>query len=213
MTEHVGTRPVHSIAWRRRLGIAQDCFLAVVAAVFFVVHARAVADLQFTSVPFAVEQGLLAVLFLTRRRSRQTSTRLWDWVIAATSWLPLLARPVGGVSAELEVVGTGIQMMGLGLTIVGFSYLGRSFGVVAADRGLKIRGPYAIVRHPIYLSHSVTMGGFLIANPDVLNATLVMVTVAGMLLRLRAEEALLTRSAGYEEYRSRVRWRLLPGVY
>lgn len=199
--------------WSWRLGVAQDGLLAVISGLFFVVHARALAEGRFTSLPFAAEQGLLVLLFLGRRRSRETSTRPWDWAIAATSWLPLLARPAGGAPAGLEVGGTLLQLAGLSLTIVAFSYLGRSFGIVAADRGLKRGGPYALVRHPIYMSHTITMGGFLLANPGLVNATLVMVTVAGMLLRIRAEEALLTRTAGYAAYREAVRWRLVPGLY
>jgi protein-S-isoprenylcysteine O-methyltransferase Ste14 len=31
--------------------------------------------------------------------------------------------------------------------------LGRSFGFVAADRGLRASGPYAMVRHPVYASY------------------------------------------------------------
>ncbi|MCC7364056.1 MAG: isoprenylcysteine carboxylmethyltransferase family protein [Dehalococcoidia bacterium] len=200
-------------SWQRVAALGQDVILIAMCVFFTFAHASAVLDGRFASVPFAVEQGLLAVLFLTRRRSIETSRSPWDWAIAATSWLPMLARPVEDSGTALASAGLALQVAGLSLTIVGFSYLGRSFGIVAANRGLKVRGPYQVVRHPIYLSHTITMGGFVMANPSAMNAVLVLVAFVGMVLRIRAEENLLVRSSDYAQYRARVRWRLVPGVF
>ena len=57
------------------------------------------------------------------------------------------------------------------------------------------------------------MVGFLVANPSVLNAALLVLTTACQLMRIRAEERILTETADYAEYRARVRWRLVPGLY
>lgn len=200
---------------RRWGSTAQDAGLVVVAALFFYVHARrVVVDQDLTSVFFAVEQGLLVGVFLARRRSYNTSVKVWDWVVASLGgWLPLALQPAGGAPDGVLVMGTVVQMLGLTLTCYGFWSLGRSFGVVAANRGIKSRGPYAFVRHPIYLSHSITMGGFLLANPSVFNAVLLAVVSTFQLLRILAEERVLTRTGDYAAYAGRVRWRLVPGLY
>lgn len=205
--------------WRQRFrrwgSTAQDAALVVVAALFFYVHARQVlVHHDLTSAFFAAEQGLLVGVFLARRRSFVTSTRVGDWVIASVGgWLPLALQPSGGAPHGALVLGTVVQMVGLILTCYGFWSLGRSFGVVAANRGITRRGPYRIVRHPIYLSHLITIGGFLLANPSALNVVLVAVIASCQLLRILAEERLLTDSGDYATYAGCVRWRLVPGVY
>ncbi len=214
----IATHPAPSRSrerWRRRGSMAQDALLVCMFAVFLYVHARrVVADGALTSAPFAVEQALLVWMFLTRRRSVATSTRVFDWLAATGGgWLPFFLQPQGGLPAAAEMAGTAIQVAGLTCTIICFSYLGRSFGIVAANRGLKTHGPYGIVRHPIYFSHSVTMTGFLIANFHPINVAMLAVITACQLLRIRAEERVLTESGDYAVYKAAVRWRLLPGIF
>lgn len=201
---------------RRNIGSRfQDAILVVVTAVFFYAHAsNVVVDHVFTSIPFAIEQGLLVGIFLTRRRSQATSTRPVDWVFATLGgWLPLLFQIQGDVTSSLGITGTTLQVVGLSLSLVGFSYLGRSFGIVAANRGLKINGPYRFVRHPIYCAHFITITGFLIANMSGLNLAIYLIATSSQLMRIRAEERVLTETGDYANYRSRVRWRLMPGLF
>jgi protein-S-isoprenylcysteine O-methyltransferase Ste14 len=112
-----------------------------------------------------------------------------------------------------ELIGAGVQMVGLTLVIISFSTLGKSFGVVAANRGLKVGGPYKLVRHPIYFSHSVTMTGFVIANFWWLNIALILMVTVFQVFRMDAEERVLVATSDYASYKDKVRWRLLPGVY
>ncbi|MGI8927502.1 MAG: methyltransferase family protein [Tepidiformaceae bacterium] len=195
--------------------MAQDACLVVICLLFFYVHTTLVVrDGVITSVPFAIEQGLLAGMFLTRRRSTATSTRPLDWAVASVGgWLPFALQAQHGGANPLTVGGTALQCVGLAGTIICFCYLGKSFGIVAANRGLKKHGPYGIVRHPIYLSHTVTMTGLLIANYHPLNLAIVALVSICQLLRIRAEERILTATADYAAYRKAVRWRLLPGLY
>lgn len=201
-------------AWRRRLSYVQDALLVCVSALFFYSHAaHAVDGRSIASVFFAIEQGLLVGMFLTRRRTNTTSTRPWDWFVATIGgWLPLVMRPheSGG---SLEAFGTGLQVVGLTCVIVSFATLGRSFGVVAANRGLKIGGPYRFVRHPIYMSHSITLIGFCLANLWWYNAAIVAVVTVFQVFRIQAEERVLAATSDYDSYRRTVRWRLLPGVF
>lgn len=200
--------------WRRRGAMAQDALLVVVSAYFFYVHALRFADGVVTSLPFTIEQGLLVGMFLTRRRSTTTSTRLVDWLVATGGgWLPFVMQAQDGIAPPFAVLGTTVQLAGLACTITCFSYLGRSFGIVAANRGLKTSGPYALVRHPIYLSHTVTMSGFLIANFHPVNVAILATVTLCQWLRIRAEERVLTETGSYAEYRQAVPWRLIPHIY
>ena len=211
VTTHVTTP---ALRWRRYGSMVQDALLVAVSALFFYVQAaHVVADHSASSAFFAAEQAMLVVMFLTRRRSYATSTRPLDWLVAAGAWLPLATRPVSGEAALPAALGIAIQVAGLSLTMVCFSALGRSFGVVAANRGLKVHGPYRLVRHPIYFSHFVTLAGFLVANFNFYNTAILAVLAVCQVMRIRAEERILLATADYAAYRRQVRWRLVPGLY
>jgi len=201
-------------ALRRRVSYLQDAWLVCISAVFFYVHAEhALRASSIANVFFAIEQGLLVGMFLTRRRTQTTSTRPYDWFVATIGgWLPLAMRPheSGG---SLEALGTSLQVAGLACVIVSFATLGKSFGIVAANRGLKIGGPYRLVRHPIYMSHSITLIGFTMANLWWYNAALLVTVTIFQVLRIRAEERVLEATSDYGDYRRSVRWRLMPGLY
>lgn len=75
-------------------------------------------------------------------------------------------------------------------------------------------GPYAIVRHPMYLG----MLGFMLATPLALGSFWAVIPALGMIpalmARILAEEELLRRDLpGYLAYTERVHHRLLPGIW
>lgn len=202
------------IRWGRVFSQFQDAMLVIVTLIFVVVHVRHLANGQWSSAPFAVEQVVLVALFVTRRSSRATTNRWGDWVAATIGgWGPLAMQVHGTDAGWLSVTGFSMQLVGLSLASVCFLGLGRSFGVVAANRGLKTAGPYQFVRHPIYACHIVTNTGFLIANPHWINVAILAVVFVAQVFRMRAEERVLTESGTYAEYADEVRWRLVPGVY
>ena len=201
-------------AGRSLVSITQDVLLVGVSAVFFWAHlSNAIEHASLPSALIAVEQGLLVAFFITRRSSRQTTTRPVDWLVALAGWLPLLIRPSGEASGAWEAGWVTVQVAGLAVHIWALAYLRRSFGVVAANRGVKVRGPYAFIRHPIYFSSLLTVGGFVALNPSPLNIGLFVATMIGQNFRLIAEERILGNDAEYVAYRDRVRWRLIPKAY
>jgi protein-S-isoprenylcysteine O-methyltransferase Ste14 len=54
---------------------------------------------------------------------------------------------------------------------------------------------------------------FLAANPTGWNTILIVVSDAALLRRAVCEEATLARDDQYRDYMSRVRWRILPGLF
>ena len=74
-------------------------------------------------------------------------------------------------------------------------------------------GPYRIVRHPIYLGYFVTHVGFLLTNWSPRNFALYILIYFFQISRILSEERILSEDAAYREYRGRVRFRLIPGVF
>ncbi|HEY6427239.1 MAG TPA: methyltransferase, partial [Acidimicrobiales bacterium] len=94
-----------------------------------------------------------------------------------------------------------------------FVALGRSFGFAAADRGLVWRGPYRVVRHPIYASYVALLVGYLLQSLSLRNLAVVVLAIACNAGRIRAEERVLATNPAHAAYRRRVRWKVFPGVW
>jgi protein-S-isoprenylcysteine O-methyltransferase Ste14 len=123
----------------------------------------------------------------------------------------LLARPADGGLPQLPC--ELLQLGGVLFALAGLATLGRSFGLVAADRGLKTGGPYRFVRHPAYAGYLVAYIGYVLENPAPFNVLLLCVSTAFQLLRIREEEAVLAEDAGYRLYREAVPYRLVPRLF
>jgi protein-S-isoprenylcysteine O-methyltransferase Ste14 len=83
-----------------------------------------------------------------------------------------------------------------------------------SDRGpLQVGGPYAIVRHPLYLGWLCALFGAAHMTGDRL--AFAAITTAYLLLAIPWEERSLMRSFGedYARYKRAVRWRILPFIY
>jgi protein-S-isoprenylcysteine O-methyltransferase Ste14 len=169
---------------------------------------------RLIGVAFFVEQAWVVVAYLVRRPAHTVSRRWGDWLLAfGGTFGGVLFRPDGAHPAWGLSAGLVIQLLGLAICLSSFLALGRSFGFAAADRGLVRRGPYAVVRHPIYASYVLLEFGYLLQSISMWNA-LVMVFVSSCNVgRAIAEERLLATGDRYEAYRHEVRWRLFPGVW
>ena len=106
-----------------------------------------------------------------------------------------------------------IQLCGVMLALAALAGLGRSFALVAADRGLKTEGLYRLVRHPVYASYLVAYLGYAAENPSARNLALLAAATAAQLVRIREEERVLGSETAYSAYCTRVRYRLVPYVY
>ena len=163
---------------------------------------------------FFLEQAWFVIAFLIRRPARSVATSGVPWLLAAAGTFGgLLLRPSGAHPAWGVTAGLALQIAGLVLAITALVVLGRSFGFVAADRGLVTRGPYAVVRHPVYAAYLVIQVGYLLQSLSWRNAAVVAVVTCANAGRAVAEERLLASSADYETYRHGVRWRLVPGLW
>jgi protein-S-isoprenylcysteine O-methyltransferase Ste14 len=153
-----------------------------------------------------------AALFLARRPTDAVSRSWLAWLAAPIgSFAMLLARPSGGGLAH--VLCEALQLGGVAIVLVSLSKLGRSFGLVAANRGVKTGGPYRVVRHPAYSGYLVTYAGYVAENPSPRNLALLAVGTLFQLVRIREEERVLRGDDSYRVYCERVTHRLVPYVY
>lgn len=160
---------------------------------------------------FLIAELLSMVLVLIQRRG--------EW---SSDFYPLFIAFLG-TGAAMLVVPKGIQLAPDGvLTLLIFGgattslaakmFLGRSFGLVAANRGVKDRGVYRLVRHPMYLGYILNQLGFLLMFFSPWNLAVYAVTWTAQYLRTIEEEKFLRRDPLYRDYAERVRFRLVPGI-
>ncbi len=112
-----------------------------------------------------------------------------------------------------EDVGVGLEGAGVLWAIFAKLSLGRSFGLLPADRGIVTRGAYRCVRHPVYLGYFVYHLGYLLANFGRRNLVVFALLYAFQAMRVIREEKLLRGNAAYLAYCQQVRWRFLPLVF
>jgi protein-S-isoprenylcysteine O-methyltransferase Ste14 len=150
------------------------------------------------------------------------------WVVLQFALLGL-ALVVGllDLSGWPEPVRSGLRYVGVlllaaGLVLAVFAVLGLGSSLTAlpaplASGQLRTDGVYSVVRHPIYSALLLcVLGWALISSPWVL---LVAVALAVVLdLKRQVEEDFLSRfydgsvGEGYESYRRRVPWALVPWI-
>ena len=159
-----------------------------------------------------VLEAWVAALFVVRRQTLELSRRRLAWIAAPIgSFAMLLARPGG--DGLPQVLCEVVQLSGVLVVFLSLATLGRSFGIVAANRGVKTRGPYRFVRHPAYMGYLICYLGYVAENPRPLNFVLLFVSTSFQLIRISEEERVLGSSRAYRSYREAVRYRLVPSIY
>ncbi len=162
---------------------------------------------------WTVSEGLVVLFLVFRRESRAVSARPWDWFIGIAGTLTVLLVRPGQRTIAPEAVGVSLQIAGTLFEIYGKAVLGRSFGIIAANRGFVFKGPYRLVRHPIYLGYLGTHIGFLLSNWSLRNVAVYAVTYFFQVARIFSEERLLGGEEPYRDYCRKVRFRLIPGIF
>lgn len=159
-----------------------------------------------------VSEGIIVFFLLIRRTTLNISSRPQDWVAAlAGTTAPLLV--VKSAEPAFLEAGAFLLLFGMVTQVAAKLSLRRSFGLVAANRGVKTGGAYRYVRHPMYLGYMISHIGFVLLSPTLWNVAVYAVCWACLILRVAFEERLLSQDAAYQDFMKRVRYRLFPGVY
>ena len=103
---------------------------------------------------YAIHNGLLAFFYARRAPAKQYDrTGLWLGMIAA--FLPTFTTTTSHTAWYFLFP----ALAGYVLILWSLITLGPRFGVAPADRGLTSRGPYRLLRHPMYLGRTGVSGG------------------------------------------------------
>jgi protein-S-isoprenylcysteine O-methyltransferase Ste14 len=117
---------------------------------------------------------------------------------------------------SLQITGLSVLLAGSVLRFVSLSVLKKSFFVsisAAPDSSLVISGPYKYIRHPLYLATIfISVSGSIVFS-SLFTWIFVILTISGIVIRIRKEEAfLITRYKDYAVYQRRTR-KLIPFIY
>ncbi len=147
-------------------------------------------------------------LIVSRRRaiakaggvSPRVAALAGTWLIFLIVLLPLrvdLPTPMYVLAALLSTLGNL-------LAVYVVLHLGSSYSIMAEARSLVEHGPYAVVRHPLYLAEQVALLGVLITYFSWRALALCVVQSSFQFWRLRNEERVLTLTfPGYASYKIR----------
>jgi protein-S-isoprenylcysteine O-methyltransferase Ste14 len=163
---------------------------------------------------------------LLERRSRLNETRTpQKWIIASSSIyfiiifiLPGFDKRYGwsNVPVWLVLLADIGVLAGYGIYILVLRTNSYASRVIEVEQGQQVitSGPYALVRHPMYLGMILLM----ISTPLALGSYWAFIPSLALIPILAArakneEELLVNELAGYREYVQKTRYRLFPGIW
>jgi protein-S-isoprenylcysteine O-methyltransferase Ste14 len=161
-----------------------------------------------------ISEAAPVFFILTHRAAKRV--RLHPADLAATvigTFCPLLVRPSETAGFLPIPICVALIAAGLLLQIMAKLTLRRSFGLVPANRGIKGGGPYRLLRHPMYAGYMVAEIAFFAAHPTLFNLVIYAIAWIAQLLRILAEERVLSGEQEYRAFMQNVRWRLIPYVF
>jgi len=126
--------------------------------------------------------------------------------------------PAASFSVFWSFLGLIMCLIAAGLGIAARLTLGRFYAphpAIGQEHELIMRGPYRIVRHPLYLAALLWGVGWPLLVRSVLGAVLLLaLELPALLVRIRSEEHILQQTFGeaYTSYRQRT-WLFLPFLY
>ena len=191
---------------------------ATIVSLFTLLSVNIVANFmrtgQVTGLILLASESLVVVLTIARRRARVVDRSVVAAVMTTVSLIgPPLVRASDAAPLAADAATAILSALGLGVVVIGKIALGRSFGLVPANRGVVVRGPYTLVRHPIYTGYLITHIAFLMAQPTRWNACVFLLADTALVLRALMEERVLSGDLEYQQYCRRVGWHLVPGVF
>jgi protein-S-isoprenylcysteine O-methyltransferase Ste14 len=179
------------------------CSLAV--TIYFVQHDPALVDRRL------------------RARAEKEASQKIIRVLLSVVLIPLFVLPGidhrfgwSHMPAFVVVVADVVVVLGFAMIFMTFKANSHANAIidVAPDQRVVSTGPYAMVRHPMYLGASL----LLLATPFALGSVWAIIwailAVGGLVWRLLEEERYLSRHLpGYDDYRRTTRYRLVPFVW
>ncbi|MBZ5611462.1 MAG: isoprenylcysteine carboxylmethyltransferase family protein [Acidobacteriia bacterium] len=132
--------------------------------------------------------------------------------------LPAMDHRFAWSVAPLYAVVAGDVFVALGMLVIFLVFKENTFAsaTIEVDSGQKVisSGPYALVRHPMYLGALIMLLGVAPALGSWFGLFAAIPLALVIVWRLLDEEEFLARSLpGYSEYRNKVKYRLVPFIW
>jgi protein-S-isoprenylcysteine O-methyltransferase Ste14 len=160
--------------------------------------------------------GLALILLAVRRPPKAKAKGLLPrisafagaYLMVAVVWLP--PQPTNVMLSFTSLV---LIFGGVCFSIFALCHLGRSFSLMPEARQLVTDGPYAVVRHPLYLGEAISTLGLMLQYLSPLGVAIVALQLSFQFQRIKHEEKVLSSLfPEYESYRIQTA-RLVPGIY
>lgn len=168
---------------------------------------------QVSTLAFLV---VLVVMFTVRHIPRRAAPGFYPrFAAVAGTFLSVgfVLLPPRELSSALHLASLLLAIAGTGFAICAVLVLGRSISILPEARRLVTRGPYALVRHPLYLGEIVALAGVALQYLSAWALLLLGLVSAFQLQRMKYEERVLFQIfPEYGDYVARTA-RLVPGVY
>lgn len=159
---------------------------------------------------------LMIVLFVVRTPPIKKAKGLFPRITAIVgtflmSLITVFPRP--NLPIWVSVTAMLLTLFGAIFSTYVLAQLGRSFSVMAEARRLVTSGPYAIVRHPLYLTEELAMLGMALQFFSPFAVLIFVLHLLVQIQRMKNEEAVLRQVyPEYLAYKERTA-RLIPKVY
>lgn len=167
-----------------------------------------------SSLLFLIYELMIVLFLFIRHIPKEISFAPYDWFVAIVGTLgATLLRPTEtSMLPDLEFL-VIFQILGLIISGIGLASLSKSYGTVAANRGVKTNGLYRYIRHPLYSGYFFTLSAFVLQNASIYNIAILGLVFSFKLLRIYAEERLLFQDSEYVAYATKAKWRIIPYIW
>ena len=160
--------------------------------------------------------ALLIVMFAARCMPKRAAPGFYPrFAAVAGTFLSagFALLPLQELSPMLYLASLILVIAGTAFAIYAVFVLGRSISILPEARRLVTRGPYGLVRHPLYLGEMIAVAGVALQRLSPWSLLLLGLVWAFQLQRMKYEELVLFQSfPEYGDYMARTS-RLVPGVY
>jgi protein-S-isoprenylcysteine O-methyltransferase Ste14 len=168
--------------------------------------------------PELLERRVKAGPIAEQRPRQKVIQGLASVAFLSTIVVPALDRRLGWSRVPLPVVLLGDVLVGVGFWIVFLVYRENSYASavieVGADQKVIDTGPYAWVRHPMYAGALLLIAGIPVALGSYWGLLTLAPFIAIIVGRLLDEETLLVQElTGYDAYRRKTPYRLIPYIW
>ncbi|MBN2454909.1 hypothetical protein JXB11_05190 [Candidatus Woesearchaeota archaeon] len=182
-------------------------------------------DTVYFAFGYAVEAGFL------KNVVRSVEPTFLGWAVTLACYPPFngyVVNYIGSYQNDFAAFESTTATIALRVAVIFFLgiYLWATLALGAkcsnlTNRGIVSRGPYAIVRHPAYISKTmvwwITLIPFILAaaEPRLIIPAILSAAAWGLIYYLRSitEERHLLRDPDYVEYCKKVKYKFIPGVY